>query len=243
MRFPSVSGFSTSLLFTSLLLTAAPAQDAAPKTYLGREIAQTMHWMGASWLIRHKRDQEEASVEMREQLMLKPGMVACDMGSGNGYHTIPMAKAVAPNGKVFASEIQQEMLTMLDERAKKEGITNIVPVLGTQTDAKLPEASCDLILLVDVYHEFSDPEPMLAAMKKALKPSGQLVFVEFRAEDDSVPIKPEHKMSKEQIIKELTHNGFRLSRSYDKLPWQHMLWFEAGQAEAAPINNTPSLKP
>jgi ubiquinone/menaquinone biosynthesis C-methylase UbiE len=236
-------GFSTSLLFTSLLLTTAPAQDPAPKLYLGREIAQTMHWMGASWLIRHKRDQEEASVEMREQLMLKPGMVACDMGSGNGYHTIPMAKAVAPNGKVFASEIQQEMLTMLDERAKKEGINNIVPVLGTQTDAKLPDSSCDLILLVDVYHEFSDPEPMLTAMKKALKPGGQIVLVEFRAEDESVPIKPEHKMSKEQIMKEMTANGLRLSRSYDKLPWQHMLWFEAGQADAAPINNTPASKP
>jgi len=238
-----MSGFSTSLLFTSLLLTTAPAQDPAPKLYLGREIAQTMHWMGASWLIRHKRDQEEASVEMREQLMLKPGMVACDMGSGNGYHTIPMAKAVAPNGKVFASEIQQEMLTMLDERARKEGVNNIVPVLGTQTDAKLPDASCDLILLVDVYHEFSDPEPMLTAMKKALKPGGQIVLVEFRAEDESVPIKPEHKMSKEQILKEMSANGLRLSRSYDKLPWQHMLWFEAGQADAAPINNTPASKP
>jgi len=243
-----MSGFSTSLLFTSLLftsllLTTAPGQDPAPKTYLGREIAQTMHWMGASWLIRHKRDQEEASVEMREQLMLKPGMIACDMGSGNGYHTIPMAKAVAPDGKVFASEIQQEMLTMLDERAKKEGINNIVPLLGTQTDAKLPDASCDLILLVDVYHEFSDPEPMLIAMKKALKPGGQIVLVEFRAEDESVPIKPEHKMSKEQIMKEMTANGLRLSRSYDKLPWQHMLWFEAGQADAAPINNPPVSKP
>jgi SAM-dependent methyltransferase len=168
---------------------------------------------------------------------------ACDMGSGNGYHTIPMAKAVAPDGKVFASEIQQEMLTMLDERAKKEGINNIVPVLGTQTDAKLPDASCDLILLVDVYHEFSDPAPMLTAMKKALKPGGQIVLVEFRAEDESVPIKPEHKMSKEQIMKEMNANGLRLSRSYDKLPWQHMLWFEAGQADAAPINNMPASKP
>jgi ubiquinone/menaquinone biosynthesis C-methylase UbiE len=154
-----------------------------------------------------------------------------------------MAKAVAPDGKVFASEIQQEMLTMLDERAKKEGINNIVPVLGTQTDAKLPDASCDLILLVDVYHEFSDPAPMLTAMKKALKPGGQIVLVEFRAEDESVPIKPEHKMSKEQIMKEMNANGLRLSRSYDKLPWQHMLWFEAGQADAAPINNMPASKP
>lgn len=244
MSFPNTKHLALTPFICALLApTLAPAQDPAPKLYLGREIAQTMHWMGASWLIRHKRDQEEASVEMREQLMLKPGMVACDMGSGNGYHTIPMAKAVAPNGKVFASEIQQEMLTMLDERAKKEGVNNIVPVLGTQTDAKLPEASCDLILLVDVYHEFSDPEPMLTAMKKALKPGGQIVLVEFRAEDESVPIKPEHKMSKEQITKEMTANGLRLSRSYDKLPWQHMLWFEAGQSDVAPINNPPASKP
>jgi len=161
MSFLNTHHLALSTLVCALLApTLAPSQDPAPKTYLGREIAQTMHWMGASWLIRHKRDQEEASVEMREQLTLKPGMVACDMGSGNGYHTIPMAKAVAPHGKVFASEIQQEMLTMLDERAKKEGINNIVPVLGTQTDAKLPDASCDLILLVDVDRlQFSDPEP------------------------------------------------------------------------------------
>jgi ubiquinone/menaquinone biosynthesis C-methylase UbiE len=98
-------------------------------------------------------------------------------------------------------------------------------------------------LLVDVYHEFSDPAPMLIAMKKALKPGGQIVLVEFRAEDESVPIKPEHKMSKKQIMKEMTANGLRLSRSYDKLPWQHMLWFEAGQADAASINSTPVSKP
>jgi ubiquinone/menaquinone biosynthesis C-methylase UbiE len=210
-------------LFTPIV---SPAQSPEPKRhYLGREIAPTMHWMAASWLIRHKREQEEASEVMRRQLKLMPGMVACDVGSGNGYHTIPMAKAVAPEGKVYASEIQAEMLKFLEERSKKEGVTNIVPLLGTQTDPKLPESTFDLILLVDVYHEFAEPEAMLKALHKALKPSGQLVLVEFRAEDDSVPIKPEHKMSKAQTTKELEANDFQLARSFDDLPWQHMLFY------------------
>jgi ubiquinone/menaquinone biosynthesis C-methylase UbiE len=208
-------------------LTLAQAEAPAPTTYMGRTIAQTMHWTGASWLIRHKRDQEEASLKMREELHLKPGMNICDMGSGNGYHTLPMAKAIAPFGKAYAVDIQQEMLTMLEEVAKKDNVENIITILGIQDDPKLPPASCDLILLVDVYHEFANPQPMLKAMKAALAPGGQLVFVEFRAEDDSVPIRPEHKMSKAQVLKELTANGFKLSRSYDGLPWQHMLWFEA----------------
>lgn len=236
------------LLFTSLLLhltlaASAGAQDYTPKYYLGREIAQTMHWSGAAWLIRHKREKEESALEMRAQLKLKPGMNACDMGSGNGYHTIPMAKAVGPDGKVYASEIQPEMLTFLEERAKKEGVANIVPVLGAQNDPKLPENSCDLILLVDVYHEFADPAPMLVGMKKALKPGGQVVLVEFRAEDEGVPIKPEHKMSKEQILKEMTANGYRLARSYDELPWQHMMFFEAGQETPPSVDNKSATKP
>lgn len=231
------------LLLTLAFLAPALAQDYTPKYYLGREIAQTMHWSGAAWLIRHKRDKEESALEMREQLKLKPGMSACDMGSGNGYHTIPMAKAVGPEGKVYASEIQPEMLTLLEERAKKEGISNIIPVLGAQNDPKLPENTCDLILLVDVYHEFSDPVPMLAGMKKALKPGGKVVLVEFRAEDDDVPIKPEHKMSKEQILKEMNANGFKLAHSYDELPWQHMMFFEAGQETAPSLDNPSATKP
>ena len=218
------------LLLLSVGLPLASGQNVeAPEAqvYMGRTIAQTMHFTGASWLTRHKREQEEASLKMREALHLKPGMNVCDMGSGNGYHTLPMAKAVAPFGKAYAVDIQPEMLTMLAEVAKQEKVENIVSILGTQDDPKLPAASCDVILLVDVYHEFSHPAPMLAAMRKALAPGGQLVFVEFRAEDDSVPIKPEHKMSKEQLTKELTANGFKLSRSFDELPWQHMMWFVA----------------
>jgi len=208
-------------------LAAAQVQPQAdaPKFYMGRQVAAPMHWMGGAWLLRNKRDREESAIRMREELQLKPGMAVCDMGCGNGYHTLPMAESVKPDGVVYAVDIQPEMLEMLGKRLSEAGLTNVKPLLGTENDGKLPDASCDLILLVDVYHEFSDPEAMLRSMKKALKPGGQIVLVEFRAEDDSVPIKPEHKMSKEQIEKEMTANGWELSRSFDDLPWQHMLWY------------------
>ncbi len=212
----------------------APPQGTTPEPpalteYLGRAIAQTMHWSGGSWLIRNKREREEASSLMREKLELKPGMVVCDLGCGNGYHTLPMAQVVAPDGKVYGSDVQPEMLKMLEDRAKAGGVTNIVPVLGLYHDARLPENTFDLILLVDVYHEFSHPIEMLAGIRKALKPDGQVVFVEFRSEDDSVPIKPEHKMTKAQLTKELLANGFKLTKEFDGLPWQHMMWYGKGE--------------
>lgn len=211
-----------------------PADAFAPPElteYLGRTIAQTMHWSGSGWLIRHKREKEESASLMREKLELKPGMMVCDLGCGNGYHTFPMGKAVAPNGKVYGVEIQEPYLRMLEEGAKKQGVENFVPVLGKLHDPNLPDNTFDLMLLVDVYHEFSHPVHMLAAMKKALKPDGVVVLVEFRAEDDDVPIKPEHKMTKVQIDKEMTANGYRLVKSFDGLPWQHMLWY--GKAASA----------
>ena len=189
-----------------------------------------MHYTGSAWLIRTKRDREEAATLMRSRLDLKPGMMICDLGCGNGYHTFPMAKAVAPTGKVYGVEIQEPYLKMLEEGAAKQQVTNFIPVLGEVHDPKLPENTMDLILLVDVYHEFSHPVQMLAAMRRALKPDGKLVLVEFRAEDDAVPIKPEHKMSKAQINKEMNANGFTCVKEFDELPWQHMMWF--GKAEA-----------
>lgn len=192
---------------------------------MGRVVAQTMHYAGAGWLIRNKREREEGATRMRAALELKPGMVVCDMGSGNGYHSLPMAKEVAPDGKVLAVDIQPEMLQMLQQRAEANQVTNVVSIVGEVHNPNLPDDSCDLILLVDVYHEFSHPEEMLGFMRKALKPGGQVALVEFRAEDLTVPIKPEHKMSKVQILKELEANGFKLTRSFDELPWQHMLWF------------------
>ena len=212
----------------------APAPNVAPSPaepppglteYLGRTIAQTMHYTGAAWLVRTKREREEAATLMREKLELKPGMVVCDLGCGNGYHTFPMAKSVAPHGKVYGVEIQEPYLKMLEEGARREGVTNFVPVLGELHDPKLPENTFDMILLVDVYHEFSHPVHMLAALRKALKADGVLVFLEFRAEDEEVPIKPEHKMTRAQVNKELTANGYKLVKEFDGLPWQHMMWF------------------
>jgi len=137
-----------------------------------------------------------------------------------------MARMVAPGGKVLAVDIQQPMLDMLNERAKAEGVEGIETILGEYEDPKLPVGAVDLLLLVDAYHEFSEPEKMLRGMRASLKDDGLIALVEYRAEDDSVPIKPEHKMSKAQILKEYEANGFALVRSYDELPWQHLLFFK-----------------
>jgi cyclopropane fatty-acyl-phospholipid synthase-like methyltransferase len=217
-----------SLLLPLLLVAPLRAADAPadpPGFYMGRRIAQTMHWAGAGWLIRHEREREESTSKLLADLRLKPGMVVCDLGCGNGYYTLPMARQVAPGGKVLAVDIQPEMLKLLTERAEKEGVTGIENILGTEDDPRIPAGSCDLLLLVDTYHEFSKPVEMLTRIRDALKPDGLLVLAEFRAEDDTVPIKPEHKMSKAQILRELNANGFTLEREFDGLPWQHLMYF------------------
>ena len=198
---------------------------AKPK-YMGREIAQTMHYQGAPWLMRETRQREEDCETLLQALNVQPGQVVCDMGCGNGFYTLQLAKLVGEQGKVLAVDIQPEMLHMLSERAREEGITNIVPVAGTQVDPRLEPGSVDLILLVDVYHEFSHPAEMLAAMRTALKPGGRIALAEFRLEDRSVPIKRLHKMSKKQILREYGANDLKLVEEFDKLPWQHLMFFE-----------------
>lgn len=209
----------------------ASAQDAARKlprprqTYMGRKIARTMHYTGAQWLLRRTREREERATLMLRQLNVKPGMSVCDIGCGNGFHTLELARMVGEKGRVYGVDIQPEMLKFLRDRAEKAGLENITPILGSGHDPRLPSGVLDLILLVDVYHEFSYPALMLAAMRKALKPKGVIVLVEFREEDPDVPILPLHKMSKKQIMKEVPANGFKLVRDYDKLPWQHLMFF------------------
>ena len=216
-----------------LAVAAAPAwvgaADKLPPAldyYKGREIAQTMHYLGAPWLTRDSRDREEDCLTLLAALDLKRGMTVCDMGCGNGFYSLRIAEKVGPTGSVPAVDIQPEMLTLLRERAAAAKIKNVKPILGTVVDPHLEAGSCDMILCVDVYHEFSHPEHMLRAMRRALKPKGRLVLVEFRMEDPRVPIKTEHKMSKEQILKELPPNGFKLVEQFDKLPWQHVMHFE-----------------
>ena len=148
------------------------------------------------------------------------------MVCGNGFYTLPLAERVGDGGKVLAVDIQPEMLEFLAARVEAAGVTGRVePVLGTLTDPKLPERGVDLVLMVDVYHELSHPEQILVELRRSLSPGGRIVLVEFRAEDPNVPIKPLHKMSKEQILREYRPNGYALTKEFDKLPWQHMMFF------------------
>ena len=196
------------------------------KEYKGREIAQTMHFLGAPWLTRESRDREEDCKTMLAALHVKPGDTVCDLGCGNGFYTLQLAKLAGDQGRVLAVDIQREMLELLKDRAVAEKVTNIETVLGTLVDPKLKDNSVDLVLLVDVYHEFSHPQQMLAAIRRSLKRKGRVALVEFRAEDPEVPIKPLHKMSKAQILKEFPPNGFKLVEEFEKLPWQHLMFFE-----------------
>jgi SAM-dependent methyltransferase len=208
--------------------TTAPDKSPPPlKFYKGREIADAMHYAGAGWLVRDSREREEDCATMLKALNLKPGQTVCDMGCGNGFYTLKLSSLVGKEGQVLAVDIQPEMLSLLRERAKEHNLDNIKPILGSPTDPNLPAGRIDLILCVDVYHEFSNPAEMLAAMRKSLKPGGRIALVEFRAEDPKVPIKPLHKMSKEQILREWPASGFKLVEQFDKLPWQHLMFFEA----------------
>lgn len=194
--------------------------------HMGREIAQTMHYTGAPWLVRESRQREEDCRLLLEALAIKKGQRICDLGCGNGFYTLELARRVGPEGIVYAVDIQPEMLRMLARRAAEEGLENIRPILGTVIDPRLPKGEVDTILCVDVYHEFSHPEPMLARMRESLAAGGQLVLAEFRAEDPAVPIKPLHKMSKAQIRRELEPAGFEIAREFDRLPWQHLVFLE-----------------
>ena len=224
---------TTSLPADELIKPAPPApQTQKPKEppalthYMGREIAQTMHFAGAPWLTRESRDREEEPARLMKALNLQPGQTVCDLGCGNGFYTTRLAQAVGPTGKVLAVDIQPEMLDMLKARAARSNLKNIHPILGTTSDPKLPENQLDLVLLVDTYHEIDHPVEILAAIRKSLSKTGRLCLVEFRAEDPDVPIKPLHKMSKKQIMKEIPANGFKLAEEFDGLPWQHVMFFE-----------------
>ena len=184
-----------------------------------------MSHLGAPWLIRAERDEEERTSESFKQLQLKEGMTVCDFGCGNGYWTLPMARDVGVDGQVLAVDIQREMLQKLRQRSAKVKLENIEPILSTVDDANLPKGEVDLLLMVDVYHEFSHPESMLWGIRRSLKPRGVVALLEYREEDPKVPIKPRHKMSKHQIMKEYKKNGFKLVREYNKLPWQHLMFF------------------
>jgi protein-L-isoaspartate O-methyltransferase len=201
-------------------------RDGIGKFYLGREIAQVMGHQAAGWLERPTREEEERTDLLLQALDLKPGMVVADIGAGSGYFSWRMAQKVGAAGKIYAVDIQQEMLDLLAAQMRKHQVEKIVtPILGTVQDPKLPENSTDLILLVDVYHELDFPYEMTQAMIRGLKPGGQLVFVEYRGEDPNVPIKRLHKTTTEQMRKEMALHPLKFDRALEMLPQQHILIF------------------
>jgi precorrin-6B methylase 2 len=212
----------------SRYIHSAADPDGIGKRYMGREIAGVMGWQGAAWLERQERAREERTDLLLELLKLQPGMVVADIGAGTGYLSTRMARAVMPRGKVLAVDVQPEMVRMLHDAVKKTGLTQIRPLLGAEDDVKLPASSVDLAIMVDVYHELAYPYEVLASIRRSLKPGGQLVFVEYRAEDAGVPIKALHKMSEAQIRREAAAVGLVWDRTVETLPWQHFVVFRKG---------------
>jgi len=202
-----------------------PSPDGIGKRYMGREIAGVMGWEGAQWLERESRAREERPELLLRELALAPGMTVADIGAGTGYYTWQLAKRVGPGGRVYAVDVQPEMIGMLDNQMVKRGVRNVVSVLGSDTTVKLPPASVDLAIMVDVYHELAYPSEVLDSIVGALKPGGRVVFVEYRAEDPAVAIKPLHKMSKPQIRREAEAHGLKWERSIESLPIQHAIVF------------------
>lgn len=202
--------------------------QASGKVYMGRPIAEVMGAGGVDWLERDEREEEERLSLLIKALDLKPGMKVADIGAGSGTISRLMAPRVLPKGTVFAVDIQKEMLAALTQKAKKDGILNITPILGHVDRSELPPQSVDLAIMVDVYHELSHPYEMMKDLSRILKPGGILALVEYRGEDPKVPIKELHKMTLAQIKKELGLKEFGLSfkRVDTRLPRQHLVFFE-----------------
>ena len=200
--------------------------DGIGKVYMGREIAGVMGWQGAAWLEREERQQEERGDLLLRELGLKAGMTVADVGAGTGYYARRMAPLVGPSGQVLAVDVQPQMIQMLAELAKKAGLANIKPVLGAVDNVKLPDASIDLAIMVDVYHELEFPFEVMQSLVRAIKPGGRIVFVEYRAEDAKVPIKALHKMTEAQVRKEAAQHALVYERTASTLPWQHVVIFK-----------------
>jgi ubiquinone/menaquinone biosynthesis C-methylase UbiE len=216
--------------------------DGIGKFYRGREIAQVMGHQAAAWLERPERVVEEQPDQLISQLRLQPGSTVADIGAGTGYLSRRLAQAVGPKGKVLAVDVQPEMLALLKSFDARLGLTNIVPVLGSETNPRLPVASVDLALMADVYHEFAFPFEMMQGICRALKPGGRVVFVEYRGEDLSLAIKPLHKMTEAQVKKEASALPLDWVQTIEVLPRQHMIIFSK-RGTAEPVVAAPSPFP
>jgi len=198
-------------------------QDVHPVT--GRQIAPVMGMGGADWLVRPERESEEAPGVALDAIGIRKGSAVADIGAGAGYFTWRLAERAGPEGKVYANDIQPEMLELLKKNIAARGFHNVETVLGAADDPRLPAGKIDLVLLVDVYHEFSQPRKMLHKIRQSLKPDGRLILLEYRKEDPKVPIRPEHKMSVAEVKAEIEPEGYHFAKSLETLPRQHILIF------------------
>ena len=224
------------LILSPLLAHAAdyehPGYEHAPdrseggigKFYMGREISGVMGHQAADWLERPQRTHEEMPDEVVANMNLRPDDVVADIGAGTGYFAFRIAEQV-PEGRVLATDIPPEMLAIMEERIEEEGVRNVETVLGAIDDPALPENAVDVVLMVDAYHEFSHPWEMMKGIVDSLKPGGRVILIEYRGEDPSVPIRPLHKMTEEQVVREMSVFDLHWDDTLDFLPWQHMFIF------------------
>jgi SAM-dependent methyltransferase len=222
MRIKATSTAALVIVVTAAILAQSPGVHPIS----GRRYAGVMSYEGARWLDREERDVEEEPDRALNAIGIAKGATVADVGAGSGYMTVRMAERVGPSGRVYATDIQPQMLAMLRERLDREKIGNVTLVQGAVDDPRLPAASLDLILMVDVYHEFSQPQQMLRGMLAALKSGGRMVLLEYKKEDPSIPIRVEHKMTVAEAKLEVEAEGFRLARVGNELPRQHILVFE-----------------
>jgi SAM-dependent methyltransferase len=212
-------------LVACVLAAALAVQAPGAHPISGRVFAPVMGWQGAGWLERPERLEEEEPETALNVLKIAKGSAVADVGAGSGYMTMRLAKRVGETGTVYANDVQPQMLKILEQRVTRAHLTNVVLVQGTIDDPKLPPGAIDLELLVDVYHELSQPQAMLHHLRDALKPTGRLVLLEYRKEDPTIPIRPEHKMSVREAKLEVEAEGFRLTEVDESLPRQHILIF------------------
>jgi ubiquinone/menaquinone biosynthesis C-methylase UbiE len=215
-----------SRLIAALLLSAFVCCGEQVHPLTKRHIAQVMGPGGADWLVRPERQEEEHPDQALDALRIAKGATVADIGAGVGYFTWRLAERVGPDGVVYGEDIQQIMLDRLEGNMKERHLANVRPVLGGIDDPKLPKDSLDLVLLVDVYHEFSEPVKMIDRIRESLKPGGRLVLLEYRAEDPKVPIRPEHKMTLKQVRAEIEPQGLKFDQAIETLPQQHIIIFK-----------------
>jgi SAM-dependent methyltransferase len=208
--------------------------DGIGKFYYGREIAHVMGYTGMTWLERPERASEERPDWLVEELKLAPTMSVADIGAGSGYLTRLLSPRV-PRGHVYAVDVQPEMVDALKNVAARPEFANVVPILGSAMDTRLSADSVDLVIMVDVYHELEYPAEIMHSVLKALKPGGRIAFVEYRAEDPSVPIKPLHKMSEAQLGREMAALPLVWEQGSERLPLQHVFVFRK-RAGPTPAN-------